>query len=258
VIVSHKYRYLFVEFPYTASTAIHEELCRFYDGTPILWKHAKYHNFLSVASEEEKQYFVFSGIRNPLDAAVSTYLKLKTNHKGKYTDPERRRSRGGFVTGRMLKRYRFVQNSADFAAYFDKFFWIPYDNWSSLAHERFDFVMRFENLQDHFAEVLDWLDIQQARPLPLVNRTSDKGDDFWSYYDTPEIRRHAIRVFGPFMRRWDYSFPSDWGDSSVPLLSELGFRVFGIVRRMYWRHILHNPLYLTLRGWPRRRLSKVR
>lgn len=257
MIISHKHRYLFVEFPYTASTAIHNELCELYDGAPILWKHAKYHNFLSAASREERQYFVFSGIRNPLDAVVSTYVKLKTNHKGKYTDPERRRARGGFVTERMLKRYRFMQcDNTDFAAYVKRFFRIPYDNWSSLAHHRFDFVVRFENLQDDFAEALDSIGIEQVRPLPVINRTSDKEGDFWSYYDAPEIRKHAIKVFGPFMRRWGYRFPSDWGDSSVPLLSELEFRVLGIIRRMYWRYILHSSLYLTLRGWPERRVKR--
>lgn len=38
--------------------------------------------------------------------------------------------------------------------------------------------MRFENLQADFAQVLNLLGIEQIRPLPVINRTSDKKSDF--------------------------------------------------------------------------------
>ena len=67
MIISHKYKYLFVELPLTASTAVSKELRENYDGESILYKHATYHEFLKIASPEEKKYFVFSGMCNPLD-----------------------------------------------------------------------------------------------------------------------------------------------------------------------------------------------
>ena len=77
MIISHKNKYLFVELQHTASSAISRELRVNYGGEPILRKLARYHEFLKAASAEEKNYFVFSGIRNPLDVAVTIYIKVR-------------------------------------------------------------------------------------------------------------------------------------------------------------------------------------
>ena len=53
----------------------------------ILKKHSRYHEFLKIATEEQKKYFVFSGIRNPMDSIISVYSKFVSNHKGKFTNP---------------------------------------------------------------------------------------------------------------------------------------------------------------------------
>jgi hypothetical protein len=50
-------------------------LCELYDGEKILSKHSRYHEFLKIASEEEKKYFVFSGIRNPMDMVCERIFK---------------------------------------------------------------------------------------------------------------------------------------------------------------------------------------
>ena len=78
MIISHKHKYLFVETQETACTAIAKELCENYDGKEILWKHARYRDFLRKASPKEKKYFVFTGLRNPLDFILSRYFKGKT------------------------------------------------------------------------------------------------------------------------------------------------------------------------------------
>ena len=93
MIISHTHRYLFVELPRTGSTAISRELVQNYEGAHILWKHATYQDFLKVAKPEEKEYFVFSGIRNPLDDAVSRYFKIMTDHRERFTDPEKLKRR---------------------------------------------------------------------------------------------------------------------------------------------------------------------
>ncbi|MBA3404443.1 MAG: hypothetical protein H0U13_07160, partial [Gemmatimonadaceae bacterium] len=67
MIISDRHRYLFVELPRTGSTAIHRELCAMYDGEPILQKHATYGDFLKIATDDQRRYFVFSTVRNPLD-----------------------------------------------------------------------------------------------------------------------------------------------------------------------------------------------
>ena len=244
MIIGHMYQYLFVELPNTGSTAIRRELCELYGGEPILSKHSYYEEFLRTASPEEKTYFTFSCIRNPLDIAVSLYFKYKTNWKDVFTDPE--------LTGLrpptpVQRRYEFIQrNDADFATYFKRFYRLPYDDWSSLSHKAFDYVIRFERLDRDFAQVLDMLKIPQQRPLAVVNRTAEKSDDFWSYY-TPEIRNQAVKRFGPFMERWSYGFPSDWGDTSVTFSSRFLFEIMGLFRRSFqWSSPTRSRLFLKL------------
>ncbi len=238
MVISHKYKYLFVELPLTGSTAVSKELREQYDGSLILAKHSTYLNFLADATEEERSYFVFSAVRNPLDQAASHYFKYKSNHKNRFTDPERlsqNRGPGKYVD---LKKFRYVcENNADFADFFLKFYKIPYNNWSSLSHKKFDFVMRFENLQNDFAAVLELIGIEPRRPLPQRNRTAQKEKDFAAYFNTPVVINRAMRVFGPYMHEWGYDFPPEWGYTGVPWWNRIEFEFFNIFRNFYWRYL---------------------
>jgi len=236
MIISHKYKYLFVELPLTGSTAINRELRESYDGSDILSKHATYLDFLKQATEEEKKYFVFSSIRNPLDQAVSHYFKFKTDHRNKYS---LRRSRSKPIAKNMdLKKFSFIKkNNADFSTFFLKFYKIPYNNWSCLSHKNFEFVIRFESLADDFAKVLELLGIEQVRPLPQINKTAERDKDFFSYYNTPQARKRAKQVFGPFLKEWGYEFPVEWEDTSISWLAQVEFLFFNIFRVFYWKHL---------------------
>ena len=246
MIISHKYKYLFVELPLTASTAVSKELRENYDGESILYKHATYHEFLKIASPEEKQYFVFSGMRNPLDQAVSHYFKFLTDYKDQFSDNQKFQRRGIHKLAydfSHMNRYRFIQDSeADFSTFFLKFYKAPYNNWSSLAHDKFDFILRFENLAGDFAKLLEVMRIEPKRPLPSKNRTAAREQDFLSYYDTPELINRAKWVFGPYMKKWGYAFPEAWGDSSISPLQQLEFQFLDIFRNLYWRYI-RRPFY---------------
>jgi len=238
MIISHKYKYLFLEIPHTGSTAISRELRAHYDGTAILRKHAFYPEFLSVASPEEKGYFVLAGIRNPLDEAVTQYHKYKNNHDGIYTDASNLRINGGWLTPENLARFRFIQeNDADFETYFMRFYTRTYTNVISLAGSALNFVIRFEHLQDDFRRALEQLKIEQKRPLPHTNPTSGRTRDFRSYY-TPKCYDRAKRVFGPYMHKWGYEFPRQWGSHSVTWTSQIRYRVQDALKRFYWVSIL--------------------
>jgi hypothetical protein len=238
VIISHSHRYLFVELPRTGSTAIRRELRELYDGKPILHKHATYEEFLKIASADEKGYFVFSGIRNPLDDAVSQYFKLKTDHNRRMTDPARAPKRKPLLN-RLVDRgvFRYLQrNDPDFATYFMRYHRLPYDRWSSLSHDRFDYIIRFENLADDFAEALRRIGIEPKRPLPAINATAARSRDYRDYYP-PHTRARARRVFGPYMERWGYAFPPEWGISEPTAADRVQYSVFSFVASIYWRHI---------------------
>jgi hypothetical protein len=254
MVISHEHRYVFVELPNTASSAIHKELCEHYNGIPLMHptmgRHIYYHEFLKSARAEERDYFVFSCIRNPLDVTVSVYFKFKTNKKNVFTNPELWKKNGGWVTDYDLSRFNFIQStSADFPAYFKRFYrFPPYDNWSRLSHKKFDFIIRFENLRGDFARVLELLGLDAKRSLPVVNKTALREKDFWSYY-TPEIRDQTRRVFGPFMKKWEYDFPSEWGDFSVPWLSRLLFYICGYFRtRWEWGSSIDSKLLIRFFG----------
>ena len=232
LIISHKHKYLFVELPQTGTSAISEELCKYYDGMRILKKHATYQDFLN-AIPEGKDYFVFSCIRNPLDKIVSTFLKIKTNHKGKYDNPIYWSRNGGFISDRRIKAFNLLKGTDfGFSIYFKKFYIFPYDDMSCLSHKQFDFIIRFENIQHDFSELLELLGLQQIRQLPVVNRTSEKEKDYLSYY-TPDMYKRVVRIFGPYMQKWDYDFPATWGRHSIPWYSRFLFETLCIVRRHF-------------------------
>jgi hypothetical protein len=237
MIISHKYKYLFVELPRTASTAISHELCELYDGVPVLRKHATYYDFLKNANPEEQQYFVFSCIRNPLDDAVSYYFKLRTNHKDKFTNPKKLKRRKGLVNYIDRRLFSFIRSTnADFSTFFTRVYRVPYNNWASMSHRDFDFIIRFENLQEDFARALALIGIEQVRPIPTINKTAGKGRDFVSCY-SPRVIRRAKWVFGPYMRQWGYDLPAEWGHAKVSWLNQAEFDVINVFRTFYWKYL---------------------
>ncbi|MFC2023138.1 sulfotransferase family 2 domain-containing protein [Chloroflexota bacterium] len=236
MIISHQHRYLFVELPHTASTAIRRELLANYDGSPIMHKHATYIDFERTVDAGARSYFVFSCIRNPLDVAVTLYhrcrrtdLRSVENWKGGHDFLRR-----WLIEGR---RHALVKSArSDFASHFRRSYRFPHSDWSSLSHRDFDFVIRYENLQEDFGRAIELLGMEIKRPLPRENRTPGKAREFSSYY-TPEIIARARWVFGPYMQVWGYDFPVEWGDESVHWLSRLEYRIIVIIRNFYWRHV---------------------
>ena len=224
MIISHQHKYLFIEVPQTASTAISAELRLHYGGESILWKHANYTEFRRAARRHEKKYFTFAAVRNPLDTIVTAYSKLASNHKEAYTDPRRFAHNGGWIPEVHLEKFQFIQDrNADFPTFLRRYCRSPYHNWLHLRHKDFDFMMRFENIQKDFAQVLDSIGVKAIRPLPVVNKTS-RAQAFEDYY-SPDARELATRVFGPFMELWDYEFPPRWDVNFVPLSSKLQFKI---------------------------------
>jgi len=238
LIVSHKHRYVFVELPRTGSTAVRHELRELYDGTPILHKHSTYPEFLRQASADERRYFVFSAVRNPLDDAVSRYFKLMTDHKQRFSDQETGQRRKHFVNSVLDERmYRYLERTdADFSSFFLKFYRFPYDTWASLSHAKFDAVMRFEQLADDFEAALVRTGIEPVRRLPVVNPTTSRSRNFAAYY-TPAARRRARRVMGPYMRRWGYDFPPDWELDAPSQAHQIQYSLFSALARAYWVHV---------------------
>lgn len=236
--ISHHHKYVFIQLPRSGSTAIGRELRDYYDATKILYKHATYEDFLKIAGPEEKNYFVFSCIRNPLDDVLSIYTKYKKDHKNWYTNPEkvqRLKPWTRFVD--KTSREFIVNENIDFETYFLKFYRIPYNNWSELSHHKFDFIIRFENLSQDFTKALRMMGIKPKRELPWINKSLGRDSKFSKYYTSPQLTDRAKRVFGPFMNKWGYDFPKEWGPYTLSRYHRAEFAFYNIFRRFYWKHL---------------------
>ncbi len=233
MVISDKHKFIFVELFFTGSTAISKELCDLYEGRKILRKHSRYHEFLGIATKEQLNYFTFSGIRNPMDLVVSEYLKIKTNHKSRFTTPSEWRKNGGTLSNEQLRLFKEITvQELSFQEYFMKYFKLPYDNWSCLSHKRFDFIIRFENISADFGNALKKIGLEPKRELPHLNQTKNKAD-FLEFY-TPEIRNRAVFVFAPFMRQWGYEFPKEWNVRKQSIVSNIIYRILRTARKIYW------------------------
>jgi hypothetical protein len=171
-----------------------------------------------------------------LDAAVTLYHRCRNADLGVAKDWKGERS---FLRHWLIERRRnsLVEKARwDFVTFFKRSYKLPHSDWTGLSHKDFDFVIRYENLQEDFGRVLDLLGIERKRPLPWVNETPGKDREFTSYY-TPEIIAQARWVFGPYMLEWDYEFPVDWGSEPVHRLCHLEYRIINAVRSFYWRHV---------------------
>ena len=237
MIISHEHRYVFVEVPRTGSSAISRELRDNYGGTSILRKHASYRDFLRVATEDEKSYFVFSCVRNPLDVAVTRYIHLRDNVKDHFTDPWAVTVRNSAASRLERRIFRWFQRQqADFPTFLRRWYVVPYDTWTSLDHRRMDMVIRFESLVDDFDDAIRRIGLQPVRPLPVLNATPGKDLDYVAYY-TPAAVRRAVWIFGPYMEEWGYSFPEGWGEVTVPRWSKVVLKVARLFRGIYWKHL---------------------
>lgn len=236
MIISHKHKYLFVQTPHTGCTAIGKELIEHYDGEGILFKHAKYHHFLNRTNLNHKEYFVFSSIRHPFDEVISLYFKLLSDHAN-YSDPKNWTRNGGWLSEHGLKQFMFVHdNKASFEAYLDRYFQLPFVNWTVLDHKKFDYIMRYETLQQDFANVLSKFNIKQLRPIPLVNPT-DKNKGF-TVPDTSSFKDKILFIFGPIMKYWEYEFDPALNINLRPWIrSMLCFRFNVLLRSIYWRYL---------------------
>lgn len=256
MIVSHQHRYLFIEIPLTASSAVHHELCSYYDGAPVLHKHASFPEFRRLMGSEAADYFAFATVRNPLDKAVSHYVKIKDDYGGYYSNPAAAEAlRIDYADLRKHESLREADGS--FGDYLKRYQRRAFTESIELSRGQIDFVMRYERLQDDLAAVLEQLGLTRVRPLPVIKRTPGKRREWQSYYDTPEVIAYAKDVFGPFMKRWGYQFPEGWGGYNHSWARELEFKLMTFAAGRYLLHVRYSDrLYARVLRLLRARLLR--
>lgn len=235
MIISDKHKYVFIQIPRTGCTAIAKELRQNYDGKDILHKHANYHEFLKVASEEQKQYYVFASVRNPLDDAVSTYSKLLTDHHD-YTNESLHIKNGGWISEKRIEMFNFVRNTQNFDAFLRKYYKLPFTSNININKRYCNHILRFETLDKDLSVVLEKLGITKVRPLPVNNKT-DRDKEYSKFYEE-KTKLYAIKIFGPFMKEWGYSFPEDWNvQKKLNDFDKAFYKFVKVARELYSRQI---------------------
>jgi hypothetical protein len=241
MIVSHKHRYVFVQFPRTGSTAIGNELIANYDGIPILKRHSTYDKFLRAATADETSYRVFSCVRHPLDRTVSMFFKFKSDHrdmKARFTRSWKECGFNPLVWLRFRyfrKRIEYAQRpEVTFSDYFRRYFKSPYSDWTLLDHHRFDALIHFENLSNEFRQSLLGFGIEPVRDLPHTNPTADRKQTYADYFDEGLIPI-AQREFAVFMDKTGYAFPQHWPTYTISRWDRFRFWIHHAPRSLYWR-----------------------
>jgi hypothetical protein len=248
MIISHKYKFLFIGLPFSASSAISKELHLQYGGEPCLRKHSLYHEFENVARKAELKYFVFAVLRNPMEIAVTVYEKMKANAKGNFTNPELFSENGGHISKQHRERFNYIKdNNSSFQQYFKKFHQKPYDNLSSLTIDNCDFVIRHETISKDYLLALKKAGVSNPKPLPTSNKTAGKKNGILDYY-TNDIKEISIAVFGPFLKKYNYSFPEVWGEVKIPLKSKLEFLILGFLRKINQKYFKKHSERIGLKG----------
>lgn len=248
MIISHKYKFVFIGLPFSASSAISKELHLQYEGAPYLRKHSLYHEFEKVATQNEKDYFVFAVLRNPMEIVVTVYEKMKANSKGNFTNPNLFSENGGHITKKHREKFYFIHdNKASFQTYFLNFFIKPFDNFSSLTFDNCDFVIRYENIAEDYVLALEKSGVSNPKPLPVANKTTGKKKDLSLYYSN-EIKDRAIKVFGPFLSKYNYPFLESWGEVKVSLSSKLQFIILGFLRNFNQKYFKKLPNTRQIKG----------
>lgn len=212
MIISHQYKYVFIQNARTASTSMGKELRECYAGEKILWKHALYSDFLKQASKEEKKYFSFTGQKNPLDALVTRFLRAKYQKLEKMKKQPDSIKWKSDTCRRHIKKWQYIsENDLTFTQYFNQYHSYKIDrSYLKIEREKMNFVYRYENLQKDFSKVLKLIGIRQKRELPQhSNKTQRKQRDFYKYY-TPDIQRRVGIVFDESFREMGYTFPDGW------------------------------------------------
>ncbi|WP_420576960.1 hypothetical protein [Ekhidna sp.] len=198
MIISHKYKYVFIGLPFSASSAISKELIEQYDGEPILEKHSNAYELKTQTSIDLNEYRLFACIRNPIDIAFSQYSKFLNNPGKVFETKKYFRENGGHITKADRKWFRRIQLGLSFDEFLKGKFKLPVDTLYSYNHKYLDFVINFHDLNDSFKECIKSIGLTPKRDLPVFNKTGKKIEvTFPTKY--PYAFKPFLATYGHFM-----------------------------------------------------------
>ena len=199
-MISHKHKFIFVHINKTGGKSIelalgadlselHGQPRHVKHGTPHQWKYPKYWN----------TYFTFTFVRNPWSRAVSAYFFYlkRTQSKQKYLSASRQNGFTEFILQNpeflKTKSSSMVDSLTHYIFTMCQMDWIVSD---------YDFIGRFENLQEDFNVVCDKIGIPKQQ-LPHKNKSKHKH--YTEYYDD-ETKQIVAEKYAKDIEYFGYKF----------------------------------------------------
>ena len=188
MIISPKYKFVFIANSKTGSTSIHETLLNCVKDKNLIDesrvnlgdKHLSCRNLIEQRPQY-KNYFKFAFTRNPWDRVVSWYFFCKTT-----TNLERNTSNISFK--KFIKTMLSVWGSPKQSQYeFTK---------------KCDFIGKMENIQEDFDVILDRIGVEQQK---ITHKNKSKHKHYTEYYDE-ETKSTVAEVFTKDIEYFGYKF----------------------------------------------------
>ena len=219
-MISHKHKFIFVEFSKTGTTAIDGVLEKYCEtktrSSPnsLYFKHARPKQIKELFEKENKKdewkhYFKFTFTRNPFDRLVSNWHYI---HKSLEDYKKILEKHGSDFIPNHIEWIQHCQMLTSECKTFKEYIKLscawPTGNDSGLnfafdKDEKFvDFIGKFENLQEDFNIICDKIGIPQQQ-LPHKNKTKHKH--YTEYYDD-ETRELVAKKFAKDIEYFGYEF----------------------------------------------------
>jgi len=224
-IICRSFNLLFIMTPRTACTALGELLLNQYGGEYIpeedildsngIFKVQQKHSTLSqliennlISDQEASEFLKFTTVRNPFDSIVSLYTKKKSKYKPLLDDPDS----WVFKLPDYAEDMKYAQNHS-----FDAWIFKNYKrsfvkrllgikpSMFGMFTEGMDEIIRFENLQDDFRNLLEKAKISKKLEIPSVNRTTERKKDYKQYYSIIS-KRFIEFIYKQDLKNYGYKF----------------------------------------------------
>ena len=183
-----------------------QTVCRNIFSDLGLKMHIKPSKIREMYPVEWKKYSRIGCIRNPYDIAYSMYCMLT---REKYFVMETEKYNRSFISGRSFKDWikKLIVNPDHEIAVseFAESYWF-YDDTNEEV--KYDFMIRYENLEDDYKTVCNHFNIPHEPLVKLNTETRldvDEDRSYQKHYDD-ESRDFIKKVWSKVIKRYDYEF----------------------------------------------------
>lgn len=164
-----------------------------------------------VPADHADRWTSFVAVRNPFDSLVSLYVKQREPYQALLSDP----------TAWIHRRPRYVESMAfsrehTFEEWLDRLYGADADDASGgrrrSMYGRFvedvTTIIRFEQLEAGFREVMRRVGVREDVDVPPVNRTTGRARSFRDHY-TPRARHIVEVAFRDDLAQFGYAFDDE-------------------------------------------------